>query len=152
MGIVTMNMQEQEPINVFIYRIREKGLEVYIRDGSGPEATDKIRSALHTLERLPERIRQEHCIELQGEHQDAPKAIAVEADWHELPSLRALIYEDYRVAKEKAVQHLLHWMPSGEKGAFVAIKEVLKQVMPEQYAFLKELKDVILEQNQTKYI
>lgn len=145
-------MPEQEPINVFIYRIREKGLEVFLKEGADPAATEKLRSALHTLERLPERIQNSQCIELHGSDEDAPKAIAVEADWHELPSLRALIYEDYRVAKEKAVQHIMDLMPSSEKGAFVAIKEVLKQVMPDQYAFLKELKDVILEQNQTKYI
>jgi hypothetical protein len=34
----------------------------------------------------------------------------------------------------------------------VAVKDVLKRVMPEQYAFLKELKDVVVEKNQAKYI
>ncbi len=145
-------MNSQEPVNVFIYRIRENGLEVFLREADNPETAGQLLSALHTLERLPERLKQEQCIELEGADHDPRKTIAVEADWHELPSLRALIYEDYRVAKEKAVQHLLNFIPSKEKGGFVAIKEVLKRVMPEQYAFLKELKDVLVEKNQTRYI
>jgi hypothetical protein len=80
------------------------------------------------------------------------KAIAIEADWHEIPSLRALMYEDYRVAKEKARQHLKSLIPDQEQGTYVAIKDAFKRVLPEQYAFLKELKDIIVDKNQTKYI
>ncbi len=68
------------------------------------------------------------------------------------PSLRALIYEDYRVAKEKARQKIRNLIPEMEKGAFFAVKEAFKRVLPEQYAFLKELKEVLVEKNSTKYL
>ena len=147
-----LTMNSQEPVDVFIYRIRENGLEVFLSESDSPETAGKLLSALHTLQGLPERLHQSQCIELDAVDGHARKTIAVEADWHELPSLRALIYEDYRVVKEKARQKLLNLIPNMEKGAFVAVKEVLKRVMPEQYGFLKELKDVVVEKNQAKYI
>ena len=58
----------------------------------------------------------------------------------------------YRVAKEKANLHIKSLLPDLDKGTFFAVKEALKRVMPEQYAYLKELKDILLEKNSTKYL
>ena len=148
-------MQPTDKIDVIIYRVREKGLEV-ILPPTGTE--DPATGLLHSLsagQTLPERLRESECIELDPvthANGECRKTVAIEADWHELPSLRAMMYEDYRVAKEKAKQHIKNLIPGAEGGAFIVIKEAFKRVMPEQYAYLKELKDILVDKNQTKYI
>lgn len=143
-------MQANEQVDVFIYRVRDNGLEVFLHETEANQWTTPSAD-----ENTPEKLRDTPCIELDpvtDADGAARKAIAVEADWHELPSLRALIYEDYRVAKEKAKQKIKNFLPELEKGSFVAVKEAFKRVLPHQYAFLKELKEVLAEKNQTKYI
>lgn len=147
-------MQENEKVDVIIYRVRENGLEVFLADHKDVENTDNQLLKMHSdVEKASEQFA--NIIELDpvtDQHGASRKAVAVEADWHEIPSLRALMYEDYRVAKEKAKQRIKNILPEMEKGAFVAVKVAFKRVMPEQYAFLKELKDIISDKNQTKYI
>lgn len=149
-------MPVNEQVDVFIYRVRETGLEVFLVNRAEQQLPDQIQwQALSAAEDTPERLRNANCIELEpvtDANGDSRKAIAIEADWHELPSLRALIYEDYRVAKEKAKQKIKNLIPEMEKGAFFAVKEAFKRVLPEQYAFLKELKEVLVEKNSTKYL
>ncbi len=149
-------MSVNDQVDVFIYRVRETGLEVFLVN---PDAQNQPeQAALTTIsaaDNQQERLRQANCIELEpvtDANGAARKAIAIEADWHELPSLRALIYEDYRVAKEKAREKIKNLIPELEKGTFVAVKEAFKRILPEQYAFLKELKEVIVEKNSTKYL
>ncbi|HRI60251.1 MAG TPA: hypothetical protein PK228_11025, partial [Saprospiraceae bacterium] len=144
-------MQTNEQVDVIIYRVGEKGLEVFLvnpTDEQNPEDQWKTPTA---TDGAPDRLA--NCIQLDpvtGANGESRKAVAIEADWHEIPSLRALIYEDYRVAKEKAKQHIKNLLPDVDKGTFFAVKEALKRVMPEQYAYLKELKDIVLEKNSTK--
>ncbi|MEZ4920623.1 MAG: hypothetical protein R2792_16090 [Saprospiraceae bacterium] len=144
-------MQDQEKIDLIIYRVREKGLEVFLPDSSEqpPLQAMQSESTRNQLMANGKLIELDPITDANGTER---KAIAVEADWHDLPSLRAMMYEDYRVAKEKAKQRILNLVPDLEKGAFVAVKDALKRSMPEQYAFLKELKDVLTDKNQTKYI
>ncbi|MCC6463020.1 MAG: hypothetical protein IT260_21300 [Saprospiraceae bacterium] len=149
-------MPANEQVDVFIYRVRETGLEVFLVNSDELPLEDEAQwKALSAGEQTPERLRNANCIELEpvlDANGESRKAIAVEADWHELPSLRALIYEDYRVAKEKARLKIKNLIPEMEKGAFFAVKEAFKRVLPEQYAFLKELKEVLVEKNSTKYL
>lgn len=147
-------MQVNEQLDVIIYRVRESGLEVFLVNQGENDVENGPLTTPSSGEGHPDRF-PAHSIELdpvtnaQGE---ARKAIAIEADWHEIPSLRALMYEDYRVAKEKAKRHLKNLIPDLEKGTYVAVKEAFKRVMPEQYAFLKELKDIIADKNQAKSV
>lgn len=149
-------MPSNEQVDVFIYRVRESGLEVFLVNQealSGGEGSNW--KTLSVAPNTPERLGQANCIELEPITDDdgtSRKAIAIEADWHELPSLRALIYEDYRVAKEKAREKLRNLIPDMERGTFFAVKEAFKRVLPEQYAFLRELKEVLVEKNSTKYL
>ncbi|MBK7936438.1 MAG: hypothetical protein IPJ82_04855 [Lewinellaceae bacterium] len=146
-------IQTNEQVDVIIYRVGEKGLEVFLVNPAEQGAADQPWETPAGGENTPQRLT--NCIELEpvtGSDGEARKAIAVEADWHEIPSLRALMYEDYRVAKEKAKQHIKSLLPDLEKGTFIAVKEALKRIMPEKYAFLKELKDIISEKNSTKYM
>jgi predicted NUDIX family NTP pyrophosphohydrolase len=146
-------MSEQKQVDVIIYRVRETGLEVFLVNHEQIEGQEPQWKAPSTEEGsstyISNYIQLDPVTDANG---DARQAIAIEADWHEIPSLRALIYEDYRVAKEKAKQHLLNFIPSMERGAYFAVKEAFKRVMPEQYAFLKELKDIVAEKNSTRYI
>lgn len=146
-------MQTNEQVDVIIYRVGEKGLEVFLVN---PDEQNNIAAQWQTPtagDQTPHRLT--NCIELDpvtNANGEARKAIAIEADWHEIPSLRALMYEDYRVAKEKAKLHIKSLLPDLEKGTFFAVKEAFKRIMPEQYAFLKELKDIVSEKNSTKYV
>ncbi len=140
--------------DVIIYRVREQGLEVFLvnptSEHPGAEATEMPTAGI-----TPELINAANSIELEAvttADGHERKAIAIEADWHEIPSLRALMYEDYRVAKEKAKQHLKNLVLDTDKGAYITVKEAFKRVLPEQYAFLKELKDIVVDKNQTKYV
>lgn len=147
-------MDANEQMDVIIYRVRESGLEVFMVNQGENNVENGSLTTPSSVDGNPDRF-PAHSIELdpvtnaQGE---ARKAIAIEADWHEIPSLRALMYEDYRVAKEKAKLHLKNLLPEFEKGTYVAVKEAFKRVLPEQYAYLKELKDIIAEKNQGKSV
>ncbi|TNE60122.1 MAG: hypothetical protein EP344_07925 [Bacteroidetes bacterium] len=149
-------MPLNEKLDVFIYRVREKGLEVFLVNSDEKDLPEEsLLKAISAAKDTPERLRHAECIELEpvtDANGESRKAIAIEADWHELPSLRALIYEDYRVAKEKAREKIRNLIPEMEQGAFFAVKEAFKRVLPEQYAFLKELKEVLVEKNSTKYL
>jgi hypothetical protein len=75
--------------------------------------------------------------------------MAVEADWHEIPSLKSLISEDYDLAKETIKEMIPNIM---QKGTFVAIKEAFKKIMPAQYTALRELKEIVTDRDSTKYL
>lgn len=150
-------MQSKQSIDVFIYRVQETGLEVFLINQEEQPCFGKDHwSGLCAGDDLPARLRDAPCIELNPQtNADGAllrQAIALEADWQELPSLRALIYEDFRVAKEKAHQKINDLMLETEQGAFFSIKEAFKRVLPEQYAFLKELRELILEKNSVRYL
>lgn len=147
-------MATNEKVDVIIYRVRENGLEVFMVN---PEENHTENGPLRTPASEQEhidnfRVRSIELDPVTNEEGEARRAIAIEADWHEIPSLRALVYEDYRVAKEKAKMHLKSFVADFEKGAYVAIKEAFKRALPEQYAFLKELKDIIADKNQANSI
>jgi predicted NUDIX family NTP pyrophosphohydrolase len=148
-------MPSNEPIDLIIYRVREKGLEIFLVNDDAQTPQNGQWKTLTAHDAEPGRLRDANCIELdpvERPNGESRQAFAVEADWHEIPSLRALMYEDFRVAKEKAREHIKNMLPDLDKGSFVAVKEAFKKVMPEQYAMLKELKDIIMEKNQTKYV
>jgi hypothetical protein len=152
-----MPQNEQKEIDVIIYRVGEQGLEVFLVNPSAtPPAPDDAPTWQAPVAEAHDRLLLAHGAIGLEPATDADgtqrQAIAIEADWHEIPSLRALMYEDYRVAKQKAKQHLRNMVPDMEKGAYVAVKDAVKRVMPHQYAFLKELKDIVFDKNQTKYI
>ena len=147
-------MSEKEKLDVIIYRVRDNGIEVFLVDRDQHEIEKGGFTTPNSVDGKSYRI-PENSIQLDkvtDELGNTRTAIAIEADWHDIPSLRALMYEDYRVAKEKAKQHLKNFLPDLEKGTYVAVKEAFKRVLPAQYAFLKELKDIISDKNQAKSV
>jgi hypothetical protein len=135
--------------DLLIYRVKDTGLEVFLFE----HHLDSVLT-MPTQPQLADQIELEPVTDVNGQ---VRQAIAIEADWHDIPSLRALILTDYVIAKRKAKDHIKAILPEiphldFERGTYVAIKDAFKQVLPEQYSFLKELKTIVREKNQTKYV
>jgi len=139
-----MSMLEQ--VRLIIYRIKEKGLEVFLvhtgeqwdlpeMRGTGSEPDAHLeRIELDPLETLPEAPRQ--------------KALAIEGDWHDIPSLKKLLREDVDQFKDQ-----LHRIaPELEQGSFFALPEALRRMAPDYNAFIRELKDILRDRNSIKYL
>lgn len=139
-----------DQIRVVFYRVHEKGLEVMLINrqlGSDPDvwklpegvSSDQIRKIKQSV------------IKLDSIHNDDGskiKTYAVEADWHEIPSVRGIIKHDVKRVKSKIKKVL----PELEKATYFQVKEAFKKVLPDEYAALKELKDVIRDKNSVTYI
>jgi hypothetical protein len=58
--------------------------------------------------------------------------------------LKSLVQKDVQYVADKVFGEL------EKHGTYFAIKDAIKKVLPTQYAFLKELKEVITEKNSVK--
>jgi len=131
--------------NLIIYRFREKGLEVFLVNSAEEgenwgipqgEFNDMRSRSLRDEDRLIE------LDPIKQESGDTEEAWAVEGDWHEIPSLKGMLYEDARQLKDELAEM--------EKGTFFVLKEAFKKVLPHQYQFLKELKEILVDRNSTR--
>lgn len=143
-------MEISKTASLIIYRIREKGLEVFMLNsdkGDGkwqlPERNTAQTQAL-PLEQHDKFITLDPVQQADGKVEEA---IAVEGDWHDIPSLKSLLLEDVLFVKDQIKQMGTDMM---EKGTFVAVKEAIKRVAPHQYEMLKELKDIITDRHSVK--
>lgn len=131
-------------ISLIIYRFQERGLEVFLMN----DPTDTTNWSIPEGELRDDtaaKIQQDRMIELdpvQQENGVTEEALAVEGDWHDIPSLKSMLYEDAMQLKEQ--------LKSMDKGTYVAIKEAVKKVLPHQYKFLKELKEILVDRNSIK--
>lgn len=131
--------------NLLIYRVREQGLEVFLLEDEQGNATLPQSAAnsqlISAMVAGNDKVIELDTIEKQ-------RSVAVEADWHEIPSLKSLIAQDVDFVKstiKEMVPNMMH------KGTYFAVKEAIKKVLPNQYQALKELKDIITERNSTNY-
>ncbi len=141
-------MEIAKTASLIIYRIREKGLEVFLVNKENeneqwqlPQGEAAQSIALASEERM---------IALDPVHQADGKVqegLAIEGDWHDIPSLKSLLFQDALFVKEQIKQMIPDMM---EKGTFFAVKEAFKRVMPHQYEMLKELKDILMDRNSVK--
>jgi hypothetical protein len=137
-----MNLSKK--VNLIIYRFREKGLEVFLEYFDGEDQW-QIPSQDTEQASPSNMIETDELIELdpvQNAGGDQEEAWAVEGEWHDIPSLKSMLMEDAVYLKDQ--------LKSMEKGGFITIKDAFKKVMPHQYAFLKELKDVLTDRNSVK--
>ena len=137
-------MEINKSASLFIYRIREKGLEIFFqKDGdqySLPEQPVAAEQAI-PLQNDEEFITLDP---VKSEDGQIGEGIAIEGDWHDIPSLKSIVIHDMKFVK-KQIEIMV---PEAiEKGAFVAVKEAFKRVLPHQYEMLKELKDIIIDRN-----
>jgi len=139
-----------DQIRVVFYRVHEKGLEVLLinPDLANDESVWKLPEGYNLSQ---ETFNDKSIIELESaESEDGSliRTYAVEADWHEIPSVRGIIKHDVRRVKSKIKRVL----PKLESTAYYHVKEAFKKVLPNEYAILKELKDVIRDKNSITYI
>ncbi len=135
---------------LIIYRFAEKGLEIFLVSDPGDE--NPVWSIPQKqIPQVPEPIvvEETELIELDCvECNEGMKcrAIAIEGDYHDIPSMRSIIKNDVLYVKDR-VKTII---PELEQGTFVAVKEAVKKVLPHEYAFLKELKEVLTDRNTVK--
>jgi len=140
---------QAEKSNLIIYRFREQGLEVFLvnKDGEDwqlPQGISADAKAIAILE--DDRVIELDPVEDSG---ILEQAYAVEGDWHDIPSLKDILKHDVLYVKDTVKQMIPDMM---EKGAFFAVKEAFRKVLPHQYDMLKELKDILTDRNSTKYM
>lgn len=126
-------------VNLIIYRFRERGLEVFFLQDDNVNPPAFLTGEMDVPTADAPYIELDPVQENDGQQAEA---YAVEGDWHEIPSLKAMLYQDAVQLKEK--------IKTLEQGTFVGIKEALKTALPHQYAFLKELKDILADRNSLK--
>jgi predicted NUDIX family NTP pyrophosphohydrolase len=135
-------MSLTKKVHLIIYRFRERGLEVFLINNEQDGESWEIPQGKPQQEQPQYLLQTDKLIELDPiQHADGntQEAWAVEGDWHEIPSLKSMLYEDAMQLKDK--------IQSMDKGTFFAVKEAFKKVMPNQYEFLKELKDILLDRH-----
>ena len=142
-------MEINKSASLFIYRIREKGLEIFFqREGDSYRLPEQSVAAEQAI---PLRNEEEFISLDPVEAEDGVigEGFAIEGDWHDIPSLKSIVIHDMKFVK-KQIEIMV---PEAiEKGAFVAVKEAFKRVLPHQYEMLKELKDIITDRNSVKGI
>ena len=125
--------------HLIIYRIRQRGLEVFL-------VNHDIEGEDWHLPQAPVDQMQKNAIELDPVEKDGEefRAYAVEGDWHDIPSLKSLVKKDIKLVADKVFDEL------EKHGTYFVVKDAVKKVMPAQYVFLKELKEIISEKNSVK--
>ena len=136
-----MNLRNQ--IRLIVYRIHEKGLEVLLSNKHIQETTFYILRGPDLSN--SEILKSFSTIEIESSNNEGEKirTIAIEGDWHDMPRIRSLIKNDLYIVKEKVKVVV----PELTEGSYIAIKDAFKKVLPNEYAALKELKDIILDRN-----
>ena len=141
-----------DTIRVVVYRFHEKGLEIFlVRSGLEEENwripfTDIAKYSDGKPVEIDDRFISIESNDL-GEGTSS-LTCAIEGDWHDIPSIRKLVLEDIKLVQNKIDKYVVPDML--EKGTFIAIKEAVKKVMPNEYKILHELKDIILHRNMVK--
>lgn len=143
-------MSVLDQIRIIFYRVHEKGLEVMLIN---PELESDP-----SVWKLPEGVGRAEIKEIRKNYikldsisnEDGSKirTYAVEADWHEIPSVKGIIKHDVKRVKNKIKKVL----PELERATYFQVKEAFKKVLPNEYAALKELKDVIRDKNSVTYL
>lgn len=131
---------------IIIYRFHEKGLEIFLINSE----LDKNSDIWKIPQGLPHQLHQDAPLkamidldETEDENGRSIKTFAIEGDWHDIPSIRGMLKHDVKLVKSIVKENL----PGSEKGAFFAVKEAFKKVMPQEYKALKELKDILFDRN-----
>lgn len=129
---------------VVIYRFHEKGLEIFLINNEMENDTDIWRIPQGLENQWKEEGRSIIDLDIyQDEEGESIKTFAIEGDWHDIPSIRGMLKHDIKLVKSIVKEKL----PESEKGAYFAIKEAFKKVMPQEYKALKELKDILFDRN-----
>lgn len=126
-----------------VYRFHEKGLEIFLIKNTLESDPEVWKLPDLDMDSLRKYQGDKEFIEL---NVGGEKLIAMEGDWHNIPSIRGLLKHDVKVVKTLVKEAV----PGIDKGAFVAFKESMKKLMPQEYNALKELKEILIESNSVR--
>lgn len=129
-----------------VYRFHEKGLEIFLVNSDLANDPDVWNLPECCLSKVSEQLDNDDFIEVPIGDDQTSKLIAVEGDWHNIPSIRGIVKHDIKIVK-KLVKEAI---PGIEKGAFFAFKEGVKKVMPSEYQAMKELKEILVDRNSVR--
>ena len=133
-------------VRVVIYRFHEKGLEIFLINNEMKQDNDIWKIPQGLTHQLKEDALLKNVIDLdetEDEHGRTIKTFAIEGDWHDIPSIRGMLKHDVKLVKSIVKENL----PGSEKGAYFAIKEAVRKVMPQEYKAIKELKEILFDRN-----
>jgi len=140
-------MSVLDKVRIVMYRCHEKGLEVFLLNSNLENDPDIWRLPSGMSASVQNQMHDNEFIELEptddGKGNEI-KTYAIEADWHDIPSIRGMIKHDIKLVKN-TIKEI-------EEGTYVSVKEAFKKVLPNEYKALKELKDIILDKNLLKFI
>lgn len=131
---------------VIIYRFHEKGLEIFLINNEMDQDPEIWKLPQGFSENIDEKELLKNCINLETLEDENGREIttlAIEGDWHDIPSIRGMVKHDIRLVKSLVMDAL----PESEKGAYFGVKEAFKKVLPQEYKLLKELKDILFDRN-----
>ena len=128
-----------------VYRFHEKGLEVFLINSDLKSNPDVWKLPECDMIQLNKKLEDGEFIELpiDATNSEESKLIAIEGDWHTMPSIKGLIKHDVKIVKDIVKETI----PGIEKGGFFAFKETVKKLMPGEYKAMKELKDILSDRN-----
>jgi hypothetical protein len=146
-------MSVLDSVRVLIYRVNEKGLEIFLMNNDMQNDPDVWNLPEGFYGQFTQHVNAigKNLIDLESDMDDkgnTTKNIAIEGDWHDIPSIRGILKHDMKLAKKIIHERL----PGSEKGTYFAVKECVKKVLPQEYAAIKELKDILLDRNTVKNI
>ncbi|MEZ4911297.1 MAG: hypothetical protein R2774_10590 [Saprospiraceae bacterium] len=131
---------------VIIYRFHEKGLEIFLIKNEMDKDADIWRIPEGSTLHMSQAGKNLDLIDLdmvEDSNGNKIKTLAIEGDWHDIPSIRGMLKHDVRLVKQIVKENL----PESEKGTYFAVKEAFKKVLPHEYKAIKELKDILLDRN-----
>ncbi len=129
---------------VIIYRFHEKGLEIFLINNDMVNDADIWRIPQGLAKQWKDEGRSVIDLDVyEDEEGHNIRTIAIEGDWHDIPSIRGMLKHDIKLVKSIVKENL----PESEKGAYFAIREAFKKVMPQEYKALKELKEILFDRN-----
>ena len=129
-------------VRIIMYRCHEKGLEIFLVNNDIANDADvwRLPNVSDIDTQSDQYIELDDIVDLNG---NTIKTLAIEADWHDMPSIRGMLKYDVKLVKKKIKKAL----PELEQSTYFTIKDAFKKVLPQEYAALKELKDIILDRN-----
>lgn len=129
----------------------EKGLEILLIKDEGDPNSQKWSLPNGFVE--PDNIKEDYITldereSIKSESTHTHQTLAFEKDENELPSFRSLLLNDVMYVKQRLKDYLVEY----DEATYVSIKEAVKKVLPDEYAKLKELKDILSDRNSVKNI
>ena len=130
---------------VLIYRMHEKGLEVFLikpeldQDPNIwklPSGNSQINSEMIDRESID-------LNEVEDAQGNKIRIIAIEGDYHDIPSIRGIIKHDIKRAKRK----IRKFLPDLENGDFMNINELVDKIYPHEHSAVVELQEIISHRN-----